>query len=64
MVDRYRKKIASMVIRLAMEDPKLVIEVVRELKKSGEISEDDLTYLENIAKNWIRIADQNLRKKG
>jgi len=62
MVDRYRKKIAAMVIQLAKDDPKFVTEVIQKLKRSGEIEADDLGYLERIAARWIRIADENLRK--
>lgn len=62
MVDRYRKTIASMVIQLAKEDPQLVLDVIQKLKEAGEISTDDLRYLENIAKKWIKIAEDNFRK--
>jgi hypothetical protein len=62
MVDRYRKSIAAMVIRLAKEDPQLVIEVVQKLKEAGEISSDDLRYLERIAGKWIKIAEENRQK--
>ena len=62
MVDRYRKKIASMVIQLAKDDPKLVKAVIRKLKRSGEIEADDLRYLERIADRWIKIAEENLQK--
>lgn len=62
MVDLYRKRIAAMVIRLAKEDPELVIEVVKKLKEAGEISGDDLRYLEKIASKWIKIAEENRRK--
>jgi len=62
MVDRYRKKIAAMVIQLAKDDPKFVKEMIRKLKRSGEIEADDLRYLERIADKWIRIAEENLQK--
>ena len=62
MVDRYRKKIAAMVIQLAKDDPKFVTEMIQKLKRSGEIEADDLRYLERIADRWIRIAEENLRK--
>ncbi len=62
MVDRYRKKIAAMVIQLAKDDPKFVKEMIQKLKRSGEIEVDDLRYLERIADRWIRIAEENLRK--
>ena len=62
MVDRYRKKIAAMVIQLAKDDPKFVTEMIQKLKRSGEIEVDDLRYLERIADRWIRIAEENLRK--
>jgi hypothetical protein len=62
MVDRYRRKIAAMVIQLARDDPNLVTEVIQKLRRSGEIEADDLRYLERIANRWIRIAEENLRK--
>ena len=62
MVDRYRKKIAAMVIQLAKDDPKFVKEMIQKLKRSGEIEADDLRYLERIADRWIKIAEENLQK--
>jgi len=62
MVDRYRKKIASMVIQLAKDDPKFVTEMIQKLRRSGEIEADDLCYLERIADRWIKIAEENLQK--
>ena len=62
MVERYRKRIAAMVIQLAKDDPKFVKEMIQKLKRSGEIEADDLRYLERIADKWIRIAEENLQK--
>ena len=62
MVDRYRKKIAAMVIQLAKDDPKFVKEMIQKLKRSGEIEADDLRYLERIADRWIKIAEENLQR--
>jgi hypothetical protein len=62
MVDRYRKKIAAMVIQLAKDDPKFVTEMIQKLRRSGEIEADDLCYLERIADRWIKIAEENLQK--
>ena len=62
MIDRYRKKIAAMVIQLAKDDPKFVKEMIQKLKRSGEIEADDLRYLERIADRWIKIAEENLQK--
>ena len=61
MVDRYRRKIAAMVIQLAKDDPQFVKEMIQKLKRSGEIEADDLRYLECIADRWIRIAEDNLQ---
>ena len=62
MIDRYRKKIAAMVIQLAKDDPKFVKEMIQKLKRSGEIEADDLYYLERIADRWIKIAEENLQR--
>ena len=48
MVDRYRKKIAAVVIQLAKDDPKFVKEMILKLRRSGEIEADDL-HCERIA---------------
>ena len=37
MIDRYRKKIAAMVIQMAKDDPQLVKEVILKLRRKGEI---------------------------
>jgi hypothetical protein len=62
MVDRYRRKIAAMVIQLAKDDPKFVKAMLQKLKRSGEIEADDLYYLERIADRWIKIAEENLQR--
>jgi hypothetical protein len=62
MVDRYRRKIAAMVIQLAKDDPKFVKAMIQKLKRSGEIEADDLYYLERIADRWIKIAEENLQR--
>ena len=62
MVDRYRRKIAAMVIQLAKDDPQFVKAMIQKLRRSGEIEADDLRYLERIADRWIKIAEENLQK--
>ena len=62
MIDRYRKKIAAMVIQMAKDDPQLVKEMMLKVRRSGEIEADDLRYLERIADRWIKIAAENLQK--
>jgi hypothetical protein len=61
LVGVYRKRIAAMAVQLAIDDPKLVKAVIARLRKSGDIEPDDLVYLDRIADNWIRIAEQNRR---
>ena len=55
----YRKRVVTMAIQLAKDDPQLVKEVIARLRKSGEIEPDDLVYLDQIADRWIRIAREN-----
>ena len=62
MIDRYRKKIAAMVIQMAKDDPQLVKEMILKLRRSGEIEAGDLRYLERIADNCIDITEKNLQK--
>ncbi|MDZ7855752.1 hypothetical protein [Sphaerotilus sp.] len=61
LVGVYRKRIAATAVQLAIDDPKLVKAVIARLRKSGDIEPDDLVYLDRIADNWIRIAEQNRR---
>ena len=61
MADRYRTKIAAMVIQLTKDDPKFVKEMIQKLKWADEIEADDLRYLERIAYRWIAITEKNLR---
>jgi hypothetical protein len=61
LVSVYRKRIASVAIQLAIDDPQLVKEVIARLRKAGDIEPDDLVYLDRIADHWIRIAEQNRR---
>jgi len=63
LVGVYRKRIAALAVQLAIDDPKLVKAVIARLRKSGDIEPDDLVYLDRIADNWIRIAEQNRRPK-
>lgn len=63
LVSIYRKRVATMAVQLAIDDPKLVKEVIARLRKSGDIERDDLVYLDRIADNWIRIAEQNRQPK-
>ena len=62
MLSNYRKRIAAMAIELAKDDPLLVKEVIARLREAGEIAIDDLTYLEKIADDWIKIAQDNLER--
>ena len=62
MVDRYRRRVARAVIELSKDDPQLVKEVIAQLRRKGEIEEGDLAYLERLADQWIRIAQENRRK--
>lgn len=59
----YRRQVAGLVIQLAKDDPELVLTMIGVLRQAGEIESDDLTYLEALARKWIRIAREN-RKKG
>mgnify|MGYP003595927006 CR=1 FL=1 len=62
MLDTYRKRIATLAIQLAKDDPQLVKEVIARLRKSGDIEADDLVYLDRIADRWIKINQGNLAK--
>jgi hypothetical protein len=59
----YRKRIVTLVIQLAKDDPHLVKAVITRLRGTGEIEKDDLLYLDQIADRWIDIARKN-RQQG
>ena len=62
MTNRERRWVSALVIEMAKDDPELVLEVIRKLKSSGEIAADELTHIERIARRWVRISQDNLKK--
>lgn len=62
MIDRYRRNISAIVRQLAKDDPDLVIEFIEQLKASSEIEPDDLQHIERIARKWMQINQENLKK--
>ena len=62
MTNRERRWVSGLVIEMAREDPDFVLEVIRKLKRSGEIEADDLIHVERIARRWVKIAQGNLTK--
>ena len=62
MVDRYRKKIAAMVIQLAKDDPKFVKEMMKKLKRSGEIEAGDLVTSNASPTNGSRLLRRICRR--
>ena len=62
MTNHERRSVSALVIEMAREDPEFVLEVIRKLKRSGEIEADELAHIERIARRWVRIAQDNLKK--
>lgn len=62
MIDLYRRGVSALIIEMARDDPNLVLEVIKKLKRSGEIEADELIHVERIARQWIRIGRNNLKK--
>jgi len=62
MIDLYRKRVSALVYQAAKDDPKLVLQMIAQMKQSGEIEPDDLVHIERIARKWIKIAQDNLKK--
>jgi len=62
MIDLYRKRVSALVYEAAKDDPELVLDLIENLKQSGEIEVDDLIHIERIARKWVRIAQANLQK--
>lgn len=59
----YRKRIVTLVIQLAKDDPHLVKAVIARLRSQGDIESDDLVYLDQIADRWIEIAKENRQRE-
>src|SRR5690349_5719045 len=62
MTNRERRWVSALVIEMARDDPEFVLEVIRKLKRSGEIEADDLVHVKRIARRWVKIAQGNLTK--
>ncbi len=62
MTDLYRGWVSGRIIQMAKDDPELVLEVIKQLKSSGEIAVDELAHIERIARRWVKIAQDNLGK--
>lgn len=54
------ERASALVIGIAKDDPELVLEKIRQLKQSGEIAPDELIHIEHIARQWLKIARDNL----
>lgn len=62
MTNRERRWVSALVIEMARDDPEFVLEVIRKLKQSGEIGAEDLPHIERIARRWVKISQDNLKK--
>ena len=62
MTDLERRWVSALVIEMAKDDPQFVLEVIRKLKQSGDIEAEDLAHVERIARRWIKISRENLKK--
>lgn len=60
--DRYHARVSALIVETAKDDPELVLEKIGQLKASGEIAPDELEHIEAIARQWIKIARDNLKK--
>lgn len=60
--DLYHTRVSALVVEMAKDDPELVLEKIGQLKASGEIAPDELEHIEAIARQWIKIARDNLKK--
>jgi hypothetical protein len=63
MIDLYRKRVSALVIEMAKDDPELVLEMIKQLKQSGEIEADELVHVERIARQWVKISRDNLKAR-
>lgn len=61
-IDLYRKRVSALVIEAAKDDPELVLDMIEQLKKTGDIAADDLLHIERIARHWVKISQENLAK--
>jgi hypothetical protein len=60
--DPYRKRVSALVVEMAKDDPELVLEKIVQLQQSGEIAPDELAHIERIARQWVKISRDNLKK--
>ncbi len=58
----YHKRVSALVDEAAKDDPELVLKMIEQLKQSGEIAPDELVHIEHIARKWIKISRDNLKK--
>jgi hypothetical protein len=59
-IDSYRRRVTGLVVQVAKDDPELVLELIKQLRDTGEISADDLVHIERIARTWLGINQGNL----
>lgn len=60
--DLYHTRVSALVVEMAKDDPELVLEKIGQLTRSGEIAPDELVHIDRIARQWIKIARDNLKK--
>jgi hypothetical protein len=55
--------VSALVDEAAQDDPERVLDLIKQLKQSGEVACDELIHIERTARKWVQIARTN-RKKG
>lgn len=62
MIDRHARRLKSLAIQVAKDDPELVLELIFQLEIAGDIAPGELRHIELIARHWREINQENLKK--
>ena len=62
MTDLYARRLKALAVQIAMDDPDVVLELIRQLEMSGDIEPGELRHVESIARHWREINRGNLKK--
>ena len=62
MTDLHARRLKALAVQIAMDDPDVVLELIRHLEMAGDIEPGELRHVESIARHWREINRANLRK--
>jgi hypothetical protein len=62
MTDLHARRLKALAVQIAMDDPEVVLELIRQLEMAGDIEPGELRHVESIARHWREINQGNLKK--